>query len=93
RNDLETPGDPTSSGALASLPVTASLEDALALMMRQDEPAVAVMDGGQTIGVLTPSGIHAALRRSVAHGGVDGEVDGTAEGEADAASSEAGSHA
>ncbi|MGE5720051.1 MAG: hypothetical protein ACM3XQ_09260, partial [Nocardioidaceae bacterium] len=67
----------------------ASLEDALALMMRQDEPAVAVIDDGQAIGVLTPSGIHAALRRSVAHGGVDGVV----EGEAGAASSEAGSHA
>ena len=93
RGDLETPTDPTASGALASLPVTASLEDALALMMRQDEPAVAVMDDGQTIGVLTPSGIHAALRRSVAHGGVDGEVDGAEEGEAGAASSEAGSHA
>jgi len=93
RGDLETPTDPSGSGALASLPVTASLEDALALMMRQDEPAVAVMDDGQTIGVLTPSGIHAALRRSVAHGGVDGEVDGVVEGEADAASSEAGTHA
>ncbi|HEX6486337.1 MAG TPA: ABC transporter ATP-binding protein, partial [Nocardioidaceae bacterium] len=42
RGDLETPTDPTAAGALASLPVTASLEDALALMMRQDEPAVAV---------------------------------------------------
>lgn len=89
RGDLETPTDPTAAGALASLPVTASLEDALALMMRQDEPAVAVIDDGQAIGVLTPSGIHAALRRSVAHGGVDGVV----EGEAGAASSEAGSHA
>ncbi|MGH3363704.1 MAG: ABC transporter ATP-binding protein, partial [Nocardioidaceae bacterium] len=35
RGDLETPTDPSASGALASLPVTASLEDALALMMRQ----------------------------------------------------------
>jgi len=85
RGDLETSTDLTASGALETVPVTASLEDALALMMRQDEPAVAVVDHGQTIGVLTPSGIHAALRRSVAHGGVDGE--------ADAASSGAGSHA
>jgi osmoprotectant transport system ATP-binding protein len=93
RGDLEPPTDPTASGALASLPVTASLEDALALMMRQDEPAVGVVDDGQTIGVLTPSGIHAALRRSVAHGGVDGEASGGVEGEAGAASSEAGSPA
>jgi len=50
----------------ASVPLTASLEDALATMMRQDEPVITVTDGDKPLGVLTPDAIHAALRRSVA---------------------------
>jgi osmoprotectant transport system ATP-binding protein len=49
-----------------SIPVTASLEEALAAMMRHDDAVVAVTDAGRTLGVLTPNGVHAALRRSVA---------------------------
>jgi osmoprotectant transport system ATP-binding protein len=69
REDLEpsrVAADANGEGALPSVPATASLEDALAAMMRHDEAAVAVTDEGRTIGVLTPNTIHAALRRSVA---------------------------
>jgi osmoprotectant transport system ATP-binding protein len=49
-----------------SVPLTASLEDALAAMMRNDTPVVAVTDNGRTVGALTPNSVHRALRRSVA---------------------------
>jgi osmoprotectant transport system ATP-binding protein len=52
--------------ATASVPLTASLEDALAAMMRQDDPVVTVTENDEPVGVLTPNAIHAALRRSVA---------------------------
>lgn len=55
----------------ASVPMSASLEDALATMMRSDEAMVAVSENGATVGVLTPNGIHRALRRSVAAEAVD----------------------
>ena len=50
----------------ASVDVGASLEDALATMMRHDDALVAVTDDGTSIGVLTPNAVHKALRRSVA---------------------------
>ena len=50
----------------ASVAVDASLEQALALMMRQDEPVVGVTHDGRLLGVLTPDAVHRALRRSVA---------------------------
>jgi osmoprotectant transport system ATP-binding protein len=63
RADLEeAPG----SDVPDSVPLTASLEDALAAMMRNDTPVVAVTDNGRTIGALTPNTVHRALRRSVA---------------------------
>jgi len=43
----------------------ATLEDAMALMMRQDKPLVGVRDGARFLGVLTPNGVHAMLRASV----------------------------
>jgi osmoprotectant transport system ATP-binding protein len=49
-----------------SVDVGSSLEDALATMMRQDEPVVVVTRDGQPLGVLTPEGVHRALRKSVA---------------------------
>ena len=49
-----------------SVPVTGSLEDALASLLRNDEGAVAVTDGGRPVGILTPAAVHRALRRSVA---------------------------
>jgi osmoprotectant transport system ATP-binding protein len=48
------------------LDVGATLEDALALMMREDRPLVGVRDGAEFLGVLTPNGVHQALRASVA---------------------------
>ncbi|QNN54985.1 ABC transporter ATP-binding protein [Nocardioides mesophilus] len=49
-----------------SVAVTDSLEDALATLLRQDEDRIAVTRDGQPIGVLTPTAVHRALRRSVA---------------------------
>lgn len=49
-------------GAVA---VDATLEEAMALMMRQDKPVVGVRDGARFLGVLTPNGVHAMLRASV----------------------------
>ena len=44
----------------------ASLEEALATMMRYDDGLVLVMDGDEAVGVLTPNSVHRALRRSIA---------------------------
>ncbi|MGZ8735844.1 MAG: ABC transporter ATP-binding protein [Nocardioides sp.] len=49
-----------------TVPATGSLEDALATLLRNDDGAVGVTEGGRTIGVLTPASVHRALRRSVA---------------------------
>jgi osmoprotectant transport system ATP-binding protein len=46
--------------------VDATLEDALATMMRYDDGVVGVTRGGEPLGVLTPNAVHKALRRSVA---------------------------
>lgn len=43
----------------------ASLKDALATMLQWDAGWVAVLDGGRYLGVLTPTTLHEALRRSV----------------------------
>jgi osmoprotectant transport system ATP-binding protein len=43
----------------------ASLKDALATMLQWDAGWVAVLDGDQFLGVLTPATLHEALRRSV----------------------------
>jgi osmoprotectant transport system ATP-binding protein len=44
----------------------ASLKDALATMLQWDAGWVAVLDGERFVGVLTPTTLHEALRRSVA---------------------------
>ena len=49
----------------ASIEISASLEDALATMMRYDDGQITVTDRGETVGVLTPDAVHKALRRSV----------------------------
>ncbi|MGH3504908.1 MAG: CBS domain-containing protein, partial [Nocardioidaceae bacterium] len=43
----------------------ASLKDAMATMLQWDAGWVAVLDGDQFLGVLTPATLHEALRRSV----------------------------
>jgi osmoprotectant transport system ATP-binding protein len=49
----------------AWVPRDASLKDALATMLQWDAGWVAVLDGDQFLGVLTPTTLHEALRRSV----------------------------
>ncbi len=49
----------------AWVPVGASLKQAFSVMLQQDAGWVAVLDGDQFRGVLTPESLHAALRRSV----------------------------
>jgi osmoprotectant transport system ATP-binding protein len=48
-----------------TVPVGATLKTALATMLRSDAGWVAVVDGDRYLGVLTPDGVHAALRRSI----------------------------
>ena len=50
---------------VAAVDIGASLEDALALLLLGESGRVAVTDEGRHLGVLTTSGIHHALRRSV----------------------------
>ena len=45
--------------------ISATLEEALAAMMRYDDGLVAVTQNGDTVGVLTPNSVHRALRRSI----------------------------
>ena len=52
----------------AAIDLGSTLEQALAVMLREDKPMVAVKDGAQFVGVLTPNGVHAALRASLADG-------------------------
>jgi CBS domain-containing protein len=50
--------------SLRTVPIGASLEDALAALLLDDAPAVAVVDGDHVAGVLTPDALHAAARRT-----------------------------
>ena len=49
--------------SLHTVPLGASLEDALAALLLDDAPAVAIVDGDRVTGVLTPDALHAAARR------------------------------
>ncbi|WP_209723552.1 ATP-binding cassette domain-containing protein [Marmoricola sp. OAE513] len=60
------PLDDVPAAALAgTVEVSSSLEQALALLMREDKPMLGVTDGPTFLGVLTPNGIHAMLRADV----------------------------
>jgi osmoprotectant transport system ATP-binding protein len=60
------PLDGLTTGDLASaIDVEATLEEALAAMLRDDRAVVGVKDGAQFVGVLTPAGIHQQLRASL----------------------------
>jgi osmoprotectant transport system ATP-binding protein len=60
------PLDGVSAGDLAAaIDVQSTLEEALAVMLRDDRPMVGVKDGARFVGVLTPNGIHQALRASL----------------------------
>lgn len=61
--------DDIGTGDLAgTLDVSATLEDAMALMMREDKGMVGVTDKAKFLGVLTPNGVHTMLRESVRKG-------------------------
>ncbi len=61
------PVDSVSTGDLAgAIGVDATLEEALAALLRSDKETVAVRDGATFVGVLTPGGIHRALRTALA---------------------------
>jgi osmoprotectant transport system ATP-binding protein len=65
REHLE-PMDGVTAGDLGgTIDADASLEDALALLMREDKAVIGVKDGPAFVGVLTPNGVHRALRASV----------------------------
>jgi osmoprotectant transport system ATP-binding protein len=61
------PLDGVSTGDLAAtVDIGATLEEALAVLLREDKAVVGVRRGSQFVGVLTPNGIHRALRASLA---------------------------
>lgn len=57
---------PKNSGSTVSVTLSDSLADAFALLFQQEHGWIAVRDDDKLIGVLTPEGIHAALRREAA---------------------------
>lgn len=60
------PMDGVTAGELgATVSVDASLEEALAAMLREDKAMVGVRRGAEFVGVLTPGGVHRALRASL----------------------------
>ncbi len=60
------PLDGVATGDLAAaIDVDSSLEEALAVLLRDDRAVVGVKRGSQFLGVLTPNGIHRALRESL----------------------------
>jgi len=60
------PMDGVAASALAgTVDIGASLEDAMALLLREDKSMVGVTRGPTFLGVLTPNGIHAMLRANV----------------------------
>jgi osmoprotectant transport system ATP-binding protein len=50
----------------AAIDVDSTLEAALAVLLQEDKAMVAVKQGARFVGVLTPNGIHRALRASLA---------------------------
>jgi osmoprotectant transport system ATP-binding protein len=62
---LEPVGSVAASELAGTIEVGASLEEAMALLMREDKPVLGVTDGPNFLGVLTPNGIHAMLRADV----------------------------
>ena len=66
REHLE-PLDGVRAGQLgAAIDLASTLEEALTHLLRDDRGMVGVRDGAQFVGVLTPDGVHRALRASLA---------------------------
>jgi osmoprotectant transport system ATP-binding protein len=60
------PLDGVSAGDLgAAIDVDSTLEEALAVLLRDDRAMIGVKQGARFVGVLTPNGIHRALRASL----------------------------
>src|SRR5262245_10984189 len=60
------PLDGIATGDLgAAIDLDTTLEHALAVLLRDDRPMIGVKDGARFVGVLTPDGIHRALRASL----------------------------
>jgi osmoprotectant transport system ATP-binding protein len=75
RGHLEPMEGVTASELAGTVDVSATLEDVMALLMREDKSMVGVTDGPRFLGVLTPNGIHALRRRDVSRGGAEaGEI-------------------
>lgn len=62
---LESMDGIAASHLAGTIEVGASLEEAMALLLREDKAMVGVTDGPRFLGVLTPNGIHAMLRADV----------------------------
>jgi osmoprotectant transport system ATP-binding protein len=61
------PLDRVATGDLgAAIDLDSTLEHALAVLLRDDKPMIGVRQGATFVGVLTPDGIHRALRASLA---------------------------
>jgi osmoprotectant transport system ATP-binding protein len=65
RRHLEPLDGVNASDLAAAVDVDATLEEALAAMLRDDRAVVGVKEGSQFLGVLTPGGVHRALRASL----------------------------
>jgi osmoprotectant transport system ATP-binding protein len=63
--------DPLPAGGVdgaPTVPLPSSLRDALAVMLAHDKGFVVIEQDGRPLGVLTPAGVHGALRHSVESG-------------------------
>ncbi len=66
REDHLEPLEGVATGDLgAAIDLDSSLEEALATLLRDDKPMIGVRRGVQFVGVLTPAGVHRALRESL----------------------------
>ncbi len=62
---LEPVGDHKAAELASTITVGSTLEEALSLMLRDDRAMIGVTDGPRFVGVLTPAGVHRALRESL----------------------------
>ena len=66
REDHLEPLDDVRGGELgAAIDLDSSLEEALAALLREDRAMIGVRKGARFVGVLTPAGVHRALRESL----------------------------
>ena len=66
REDLLEPLDGVKAGELgAAIDLDSTLADALATMMREDRSMVGVKQGARFVGILTPEGVHRAMRATL----------------------------